>query len=75
MILYTFAAGKSYHLSQMSLSSDSSSNKQHLSSDVDMFAVIGDNDVGFGITSKTSLKVYNDPLGYFTFIKVFHPFL
>ena len=37
--------------------------------DSDMFSVLQDAESGLGIVNKTSLKIYNDPFSYFTFLK------
>lgn len=37
--------------------------------DADMFTVLQDAETGMGIVNKTSLKIYNDPFYYFSFIK------
>jgi hypothetical protein len=37
--------------------------------EADMFTVLQDADSGLGIVNKTSLKIYNDPYGYFNFLK------
>ena len=37
--------------------------------DRDMFAVLQDEEHGLGIINKTSLKVYNDPYFFYTFLK------
>lgn len=47
--------------------------KEHLESEnMDMFGVLQDPHYGLGIVHKTSLRIYNDPLNYFGFIKVFY---
>jgi len=35
----------------------------------DMFLTLQDSESGLGIVNKTSLKIYNDPYGYFNFLK------
>ena len=35
----------------------------------DMFTVLQDSDNGLGIVNKTSLKIYNDPFNYYSFLK------
>jgi hypothetical protein len=37
--------------------------------DGDMFSVLQDSEKGLGIVNKTSLKIYNDPFNYFSFLK------
>ncbi len=37
--------------------------------DLDMFATLRDADTGLGIVNKTSLKIYNDPYNFFSFLK------
>ena len=47
--------------------------KEHLETTdhpLDMFGVLQDTYRGLGIVHKTSLRIYNDPLNYFSFIKV-----
>jgi hypothetical protein len=47
--------------------------KEHLETTdhaIDMFGVLQDTHRGLGIVHKTSLRIYNDPLNYFSFIKV-----
>lgn len=38
--------------------------------DADMFTVLQNPDSGLGIVNKTSLKIYNDPFMYFSFLKL-----
>jgi hypothetical protein len=52
--------------------------KEHLETAehaLDMFGVLQDTHRGLGIVHKTSLRIYNDPLNYFSFIKVPSPSL
>lgn len=43
--------------------------KASLHHDSDMFTVLQDQESGLGIVNKTSLKIYNDPFNFFTFLK------
>jgi hypothetical protein len=54
IIIYIFASAKEYLESE----------------NIDMFGVLQDQQRGLGIVHKTSLRIYNDPLNYFGFIKV-----
>jgi hypothetical protein len=38
-------------------------------SEADMFTILQDAESGLGIVNKTSLKIYNDPFTYFSFLK------
>jgi hypothetical protein len=57
IIIYIFASAKEYLESE----------------NTDMFGVLQDPLRGLGIVHKTSLRIYNDPLNYFGFIKVTQP--
>jgi hypothetical protein len=43
--------------------------KAEVVGNTDMFSVMQDADTGLGIVSRTSLKIYNDYLNYYTFLK------
>jgi hypothetical protein len=43
--------------------------KAAASKDLDMFSALQDGDYGLGIVNKTSLKIYNDPFFFYSFLK------
>lgn len=75
IIVYTFSAAKAsdeldnYNAQFSNMNSLAGSGKV---TNIDMFSVLMRSDTGMGIVNKTSLKIYNDPLEYLSFIKVVH---
>lgn len=75
IIVYTFSAAKaSDELDnyKQQFSNINSLNTSSKVSNIDMFSILMRSDTGMGIVNKTSLKIYNDPLEYLSFIKVVH---
>jgi hypothetical protein len=64
VLIYTFAATKATIPPSSSSGGSSSDNAS------DMFTALQDNETGLGIANKFSLKIYNDPFNYLTFLKI-----